>query len=94
MDVPVRELKDRLSEYLRRVQAGEEVVVTSHGRAIVRMVAVGPAPIDEAEALARLRVQAWVRAGDGSRRDAAQGPRVATESGKPSVSDLLVEDRA
>lgn len=93
MDVPVRELKDRLSEYLRRVQAGEEVVVTSHGRAIVRMVAVGPAPVGEAEALEQLRAQPWVRAADGSSLDAPQGRRVSTKPGEPLVSDIVLEGR-
>ncbi len=32
MDVPVRDLKNRLSEYLRRAQAGEDIVVTSRGK--------------------------------------------------------------
>ena len=38
MKVSVRELKDHLSEYLRRVEAGEEVVVTSHKREVARLV--------------------------------------------------------
>jgi len=69
IEVAVRDLKDRLSEYLRRAEAGEEVVVTSHGRPIVRMTAMGQtqAGESEADALARLRAQPWVRAGDGGR---------------------------
>ncbi len=37
-EVGIRELRDRLSRYLARVQAGEEVVITDRGRAIARMV--------------------------------------------------------
>ena len=37
MQVAVRELKDRLSELLRRAEAGEEIVVTSHGRPVARL---------------------------------------------------------
>jgi len=39
MEVSVRELKDRLSEYLRRVQAGERLVVTDRKRPIAE---IGP----------------------------------------------------
>ena len=38
MDVGVRELKAGLSDYLRRARAGDEIVVTDHGRPIVRLV--------------------------------------------------------
>ena len=37
-EVPVRVLKDRLSEYLRAVERGSRVVVTSHGRALADLV--------------------------------------------------------
>jgi antitoxin (DNA-binding transcriptional repressor) of toxin-antitoxin stability system len=32
--VGIREIKNRLSEYLRKAKAGERVVVTEHGRPI------------------------------------------------------------
>ena len=37
MTATIRELKNRLSEYLRRVQEGEHLVVTDHGRPIARV---------------------------------------------------------
>lgn len=40
MEVSVRELKDRLSEYLRRVERGERVVVTDRKRPVAEL---GPA---------------------------------------------------
>jgi len=40
MVVPVSEIKARLSEYLRRVRAGEEVLVTDRGRPVARVVPV------------------------------------------------------
>jgi prevent-host-death family protein len=42
--VSVRELRDHLSEYLRSVEAGATVLVTSHNRPIVRIVAAQQAP--------------------------------------------------
>jgi len=55
----VREIRNRLSEYLRRVEKGETVVVTVHGRAIAEL---GPV---RAPALARQhsRLEALVLAG-------------------------------
>lgn len=35
--VPVGELKNRLSEYLRLVRAGEEILVTDHGEVIAEL---------------------------------------------------------
>lgn len=95
MEVAVRDLKDRLSEYLRRAEAGEEVVVTSHGRPIVRMVGIGQtqAGAAEAEAIARLRAQPWVRAGDGGRIGPVAQPIPAAPPGEPLLSELLLGDR-
>lgn len=38
MDVGIRELKDSLSRYIRRVEDGERVVVTAHGRIVAELV--------------------------------------------------------
>jgi prevent-host-death family protein len=40
MTVTVRELKNRLSEYLRRAQRGEALIVTDHGRPVARLEGV------------------------------------------------------
>lgn len=42
-DIPVYEAKTRLSELLARVQQGEEVTITRHGRPMARLVAAEPA---------------------------------------------------
>ncbi len=39
--VGVRDLKNRLSAHLERVKAGEEIMVTEHGRPIARLSPVG-----------------------------------------------------
>lgn len=41
MEGGVRDLRDHLSRYLERVQAGDEVVVTDRGRAIARVLPMG-----------------------------------------------------
>ncbi|MDH5588328.1 MAG: type II toxin-antitoxin system prevent-host-death family antitoxin [Nitrospirota bacterium] len=38
--VGVRELKNQLSRYLKRVQEGEEIIVTEHGRSVARLLPV------------------------------------------------------
>lgn len=68
MEVSVRDLRDHLSQYLRRASAGEEIVVTSHGKPVGRLVGPPVAPADrEADAVTRLLAQPWIRAGTGDR---------------------------
>ena len=38
MTAGIRELKDNLSEYVRRVEAGGRVAVTAHGRVVAMLV--------------------------------------------------------
>lgn len=42
MQVPVSEAKAQLTELVRRAEAGDEIVLTRHGRAAVRLVPVAP----------------------------------------------------
>lgn len=82
-EVGVRELHDRLSEYLERVEGGGEVVVTRRGRPVARLSGLGERPL---EVLAR---RGLVRMPEGSR-----APRSAQVNGAGSVSDLVSEQRA
>lgn len=64
----IAQLKAKLSEYLARVRAGEEVLVTDRGQPVARLVPVGHLPDDEAE-LARLKAmerEGLMRLGSGS----------------------------
>jgi len=38
METGIRELKDNLSRYIRRIEAGERIVVTAHGRVVAELV--------------------------------------------------------
>jgi prevent-host-death family protein len=81
--VGVRELHDRLSEYLEKVEEGMEVVVTRRGRPIARLSQVdGPRPFEELER------RGLVRWPEKSRQ--ARGPLSA---GKGTVSDLVKNQR-
>ena len=44
--VGIRELKARLSEYVKRASAGEVIEVTDRGRVVARLSAPGPVPAD------------------------------------------------
>ena len=44
MDVSIRDFRNRLSEYLRRVGRGERLVVTSHGNAVATVQPAQAAP--------------------------------------------------
>jgi prevent-host-death family protein len=81
--VGVRELHDRLSEYLERVEGGGEVVVTRRGRPVARLSGLGERPL---EALAR---RGLVRVPQGER-----SLRSARVAGAGLVSDLVAEQRA
>jgi len=37
----IRELKDNLSRFIRRVEAGERIAVTAHGRVVAELVPPG-----------------------------------------------------
>src|ERR1035437_4060082 len=38
----IRELKDNLSRYVRRIEAGERMAITAHGRVVAELVPPGP----------------------------------------------------
>jgi prevent-host-death family protein len=43
MATGIRELKDNLSRYIRRVEAGQRIAVTAHGRVVAELVPPGSA---------------------------------------------------
>ncbi|HOV49366.1 MAG TPA: type II toxin-antitoxin system prevent-host-death family antitoxin [Anaerolineae bacterium] len=84
----VRELKAQLSTYLRRVESGETVTITRHGKPVGRIVPV------EATLAARLAAleQAGLLAWNGEHLPPLAP--VARTEGATTVAQLLVEDRA
>jgi prevent-host-death family protein len=82
-EVGIRELHDRLSEHLERVEQGAEVVVTRRGRPIARLSSIdGKDPLDD------LVRRGLVTPPGRPRR--ARRPRVKARG---SVSDLVAEQR-
>ena len=41
METGIRELKNNLSRYIRRIEAGERISVTAHGRVVAELVPPG-----------------------------------------------------
>ena len=89
--VGVKQLKDRLTEYLRHTKQGEEVIVTERGTPIALI-----RPIKSADKAASLEAKLARLAAQGAVTLPTQKPlkrvRLVNVSGKP-VSKLIVEDR-
>lgn len=84
-EVGVRDLKNNLSRYLDRVQLGEEIIVTEHGKPVARLSSLDQ-PSDR---LGALIASGAVRAPRSQQR---QRP-VRRIKAKGSVSDLVAEQR-
>lgn len=41
MEAGIRELKNNLSRYIRRIEAGERISITAHGRVVAELVPPG-----------------------------------------------------
>jgi len=54
METGIRELKDNLSLYIRRVEAGERVVVTAHGRIVAELIPPGTSSRNQKSQFERL----------------------------------------
>jgi prevent-host-death family protein len=59
-EVNVSDLRQHLPSYLRRVQAGEELAITSHGRVVARLVPDSDPSAAAKARLAQLRSKAIV----------------------------------
>ena len=87
LSVGVRELKSRLSEYLRQVKAGQTVVITEHGQPVGRIVPATQPLEARLQAMAQAGLLLW------SGRKLEPMPPVAQGPGDRTVAELLVEDR-
>jgi prevent-host-death family protein len=92
----IRDLKNRLSEYLRAVAQGETVLVTDHGRVVAQLAPpplFAPPAASEDEALRRLAAAGKIRLPSGRVPGAGQGPVPGVPSGV-DVQRILDEVRA
>jgi antitoxin (DNA-binding transcriptional repressor) of toxin-antitoxin stability system len=91
--VGVRELKNRLSQYLQMVRKGEYVLVTDRGQAVAELRQADSDALGSrvAPALAALVSRGVVSLG--AENDAGVYPRMKRIPGVPSALKLLEEER-
>ena len=91
--VSIRELKSRLSEYVRLVRAGEEILVTDRGEVVaeLRPPSSSTALVDSHPGLARLVREGRVRPGGGNNPELY--PRLKPLTPEGTASRLLDEER-
>lgn len=92
MATGIRELKDNLSRYIRRIESGERMSVTAHGRVVAELVPPGAgasgaprSPFEELVAAGVIRVP--VEAGD----PLEDWPDIRLPTG--TAADLINSDR-
>ena len=72
-NVPIAEFKDRCSEFVAAAEAGEDIVITRHGREVARVTGI----TDDKQERKRAAVEAMSRIGQAVL--ARHGPTTAAE---------------
>jgi prevent-host-death family protein len=85
--VGVRELKARLSEYLRQVKQGHTLVITERGKAVGRLIPQGQSLDERLEELQRAGLIRW-----NGKKLSPMKP-IAKLRGKKTIADIIIEDR-
>jgi len=83
----IRELKAHLSSYLRRVEVGETVVITRHGKPIGRIVPITESMDAQLDRLTQAGLIAW------NKETLQPLAPVAQIRGEQTVAELLLQDR-
>ena len=87
MTVGVRELKARLSEYLREIKAGNTIIITEHGRPVGRLIPSVQPLAERVEAMRRAGLLTW----NGKKLPAGQPLAVLRRP--QSLAELISEGR-
>lgn len=85
--VGIRELKNNLSKYMRRVKRGETIVITEYGKPIGRIIAEGSPTESRLQGLIAAGVLRW-----NGEKLPSRSPAAINQSAS-SASDLISEDR-
>ena len=74
MKLAISEAKARLTDLVRRAEAGEDVVLTRHGHAVARLVALHakPSGVHRANLIAAIRVRAAAKVFNGPKAAQSQ----------------------
>jgi prevent-host-death family protein len=92
MEVSIRDMKNRLSKYLKLVRMGKEVVITDRGKPVAQLTPVKPAAETEEEVIARINALPWVRPGNGKKVKGAKRP-IRLKPGDKTAAEMVLEDR-
>jgi prevent-host-death family protein len=88
----VRQLKDNLSRYIRRVEHGERIAITAHGRVVAELVPPGSTAASQGSTRLDELIAAGVIRTPLERGDPAEGwPRIRLRRG--TAAELIDEDR-
>jgi prevent-host-death family protein len=92
-EVSVRELKNRLAEYVRRAEAGEEIAVTRRGKrvAVLRSEEHAARPKTLEEKLADLQRRGIIHWS--GKKFVPSGEPIPLRGEGPSASEMIIEDR-
>jgi prevent-host-death family protein len=85
--IGTRELKNKLSEYLRRVKAGQTITVTERGKPIGQIVPIRASVEDRLSTMVASGVSEW-----NGKKIKPYRP-VAVNRSRHKVSDLVSQDR-
>lgn len=85
--VGTRELKNKLSEYMRRVKAGETIIVTERGKTIGQIVPVRPTLEERLQTMVDAGLAEW-----NGQKLKPYKPK-AVNRGPHLLSDLVIADR-
>lgn len=87
IQVGIRDLKSRLSEYLRLVRQGNTVVITDYGQPVGRILPIEQSLDERLKSLVELGLVNW-----NGKKLIPQKPAVVNHS-ETQISDILVEMR-
>lgn len=85
--VGIRELKAKISKYLRRVKAGQTLIITDRGKPIGRIVPVTETLNERVQRLVEAGIVRW----NGKKLE--PHPPTAINRGDKLISDIISEDR-
>jgi prevent-host-death family protein len=87
IETGIRELKAKLSAYMRQVKSGETIVITEHGKPIGRIVPIGKSTQEQLATLVRAGFINW-----NSQKLSHISPPAHTKGDRP-LSEILLEAR-
>jgi prevent-host-death family protein len=91
--VGLRELKNRLAEYVREVRAGEGVLVTDRGQVVAELVPPGPATAGSGLPAGLVALAKSGQLTLGAENDAAVYPKLSRLLKRHRVAELIDAER-